>query len=636
MTRAFGWVLRWLVVVGLACALAVGTAGCGGSARVARPAAGGTWLAGIRVTGNKAVEDDDIIPKLALRRAVGTGRPIDPHQLALDTGRIRAIYLRLGFFHVSVQARVDDDKGAQTVVFSVREGKRATMEVVIKGLPPEVSEAKARELIEIPDGGPFDYDIYDEARLPLQTLVERAGYAHVQIEAYVSAERAKDRAVAIYEVSPGPRCTFGPATVTGASGTLAGAIVARIAFREGEVYSPDKLASTQRDLYELGRFSTVVVEPQRVAGETVVPVKVTVALGSRHEVRLGGGFGREPLTYEARVRAGGSYIPLASPLWTLAADARVAGTVLHDFTDFEPKIRVLGSAQRIDLFRPRLGGEVSVGYDFVTVEAYTSTGPQVRLGLASPIIARWLTARIGWAFSYLFFTDFSRLIEDDEDSLKTFRLDKPQRLGMYQATLAADLRDNPLDPKRGAYIAVSVHQGTRLAGGASTFTQLTPDLRGYVSLGTPRLVLALRARAGTIFGDVPVTERYFSGGAQSHRGFSDRSLAPTISKVDQDGKESSVLIGGAALLEVGPELRIGLGTLWSLPVGATLFLDGGDVQNDPYLLDITNLHWAAGAGLSMRLAGVKFRLDVGYRLTRRETSGIYENTAVHFGVGDSF
>jgi outer membrane translocation and assembly module TamA len=226
------------------------------------------------------------------------------------------------------------------------------MEVVIKGLPPEIPADEARELIPIADGEPFDYDVYDLARLPLQALVERAGYAHVQLEAYVSAERTKARAVAIYELSPGPRCMFGAATIDGVTGPLAGAAGHRIAFREGDVYSPDALAATQRGLYELGRFSTVLVAPQRVPGQTVIPVKVTLALGSRHEVRLGGGFGLDPATYEARVRAGFSYVPLDSPLWMLAGDARVAATLLRETRDFEPKIRALVSAQRIDLLRP--------------------------------------------------------------------------------------------------------------------------------------------------------------------------------------------------------------------------------------------------------------------------------------------
>jgi translocation and assembly module TamA len=638
-------VLRyWLV--GIVCAL--GLQGCGARAHF-QPKPGDVWLAGIRVEGNRSIADDDLIPKLALRRTVKTGRPIDPHQLALDAGRIQTIYQRRGFFDVKVTARIDESRSssdsrsaaiAQTAVFEVVEGQRATMDVIIKGLPPEVAEDRARKLIPIPDGGPFDYDVYDEARLPLQTLVERAGYAHVQIESYVSAERTNHRAVAIYELSPGPRCTFGTTSLSGADGQLAEAVINRIAFHEGDVYSPDALAATQRGLYELGRFSTVVVAPERVPGETVIPVKITVAPGSRREVRLGGGFGLDPATYEARVRGGFSYIPLGSPLWTIAGDARIAATLLREDRSFEPKIRALLSAQRIDLLRPRLGGEIGVGYDFLAVEAYTSTGPQLRLGLSSPLGVRWLTGRVGWAFSYLVFTALDPVIDGDEAAIRSLGLDRPQRLGAYQVTLAADLRDNPLDPKTGVYFAVRGQVGTVLAGGAFTFTQLTPDLRGYLALGTPRLVLAARLRGGAILGDLPVTERYFSGGAQGHRGFAERRLAPTLTKVDPQFPDDpdSVVIGGGALLETGAELRLRVGTLWSMPVGTTLFLDGGDVWNDPYDARPLDLHWAAGAGLSLQIAGVKVRLDVGHRLNRKgpDEPEYGKNTAVHLGIGDSF
>jgi hemolysin activation/secretion protein len=99
-----------------------------------------------------------------------------------------------------------------------------------------------------------------------------------------------------------------------------------------------------------------------------------------------------------------------------------------------------------------------------------------------------------------------------------------------------------------------------------------------------------------------------------------------------------VAVGGGALLEAGAELRLGLGTLWSLPAGATLFLDGGDVWNDPYLARPLDLHWAAGAGLSLQVAGVKVRLDVGHRLNRKSPDEPEDgnNTAVHLGIGDSF
>jgi outer membrane protein insertion porin family len=99
-----------------------------------------------------------------------------------------------------------------------------------------------------------------------------------------------------------------------------------------------------------------------------------------------------------------------------------------------------------------------------------------------------------------------------------------------------------------------------------------------------------------------------------------------------------VPIGGGALLEAGAELRFQLGTLWSFPWGVTTFLDGGEVWNDAYDVDPRHLHWAAGGGLSLQLAGVKVRLDVGHRLNLkdRHQPEHEKNTAVHFGVGDSF
>jgi hypothetical protein len=82
-----------------------------------------------------------------------------------------------------------------------------------------------------------------------------------------------------------------------------------------------------------------------------------------------------------------------------------------------------------------------------------------------------------------------------------------------------------------------------------------------------------------------------------------------------------------------------------VPIGTTLFLDGGEVTEDPhelepFVLQPLGLHWAAGAGISAKLGQLKVRLDVGYRLNRTDESqaeeGLLKNTAFHFGVGDAF
>lgn len=224
-----------------------------------------------------------------------------------------------------------------------------------------------------------------------------------------------------------------------------------------------------------------------------------------------------------------------------------------------------------------------------------------------------------------------------ETTEHALRLDRPQLRGAYQASLVADLRDNALDPHRGVYLGVPVTEGTPLAGGDLTYLQLTPEVRGYVTLaGT---VIAARARVGAIVGDIPVTERYYSGGTSGQRGFSDRRLSPTVPLMCAS-MQPCVVIGGAGLIETGVELRRELGTLWAVPLGGNLFLDGGDVTNAVDQLDPWNLHWAIGAGVWTRLGGLgglKIRVDLGYRLNRQSPDpGALANVAWHIGVGEAY
>jgi outer membrane protein assembly factor BamA len=599
-------------------------AACGGKPRVHKP--GDEWLQSIELVGNASIPRGDLVPGLALERTRASGRALDPYQLTVDRDRIRALYLRRGFFDVAVEPTVTNESGAQRVVFAITEGKRSKLSVVINGLPPEVPAAKARALIAADDGAPFDYDLYEAAKQPMVSLVENAGYPHVEIDAAVLADRQRGVATARFEIRAGVRAAFGPITISGTGGDLADAITGRLAFHTGDVYSATALAESQRAIYELGRFSTVRITPDRSAGD-VVPVKISVALASRHEIKLGGGVGYDPINMEVRGRAGGTYINADHPLWTFGADLRPALTVEHDFENPQAKLRAMVSAYRLEMFWPYVRGELELSADYVTVEAYTWKGPRFRAGFSAPLGATWLQLRAGWLFEYLWFTNEQVL----QPTLSQLRLDKPQQRGAYELSLVADKRDNSLDPRRGVFAQLRATAGTFLALGDLDYVQVTPEVRGYLPL--PKgMVLAARARLGLLFGEIPVTERYFAGGASSHRGFAERHLAPTA-----PGKDGHVLIGGAALVEAGAELRIPLGDVW-FPFGTEIFLDGGDVTRTPRVLDAGNLHWATGVGLYLKVFGLKVRADVGYRLNRtgpgEPQAG--ENFAYHLGVGDTY
>src|SRR5262245_22628901 len=201
--------VRRVVVIGLVLACA-----CGGSARAPR-APGQPYLARVQLQGNHAIESSDLLDGLSLESARGEGNGLDPYELELDTRRIRGAYLKLGYFDVKVTSRMVRNDDAITIVFDIVEGPRSTTLVSIQGLPTDVPEERARAVVELADGDPFDYDKYDEAKLPLEKLLQDAGYAHEKLEATVVADRKRQHAAVRYLFEPGPRAMFGKITIQG-------------------------------------------------------------------------------------------------------------------------------------------------------------------------------------------------------------------------------------------------------------------------------------------------------------------------------------------------------------------------------------------------------------------------------------
>lgn len=630
-----------LLIVAVLTALTTGCPGSRGGPR----APGVVYLAKLRIEGNRTIETSDLIPGLALARTQREGRPLDPYQLALDTRRIRGAYVRKGFFGAKVDSRIIRDDEAETVVFTVAEGPRARARVAVTGLPPELPEDEVLAKLALKEGAPFDYELFDEGREVVKALVQDVGYPYVADDSVVTVDRSQNVAVASYRLDSGIRARFGAIKIDGVAATndLHAAVRGRLTFREGDRYSLRAIAASELAIYELGRFTRVRIEPDLTTGNETLAVTVAVrpaGIVGTLELRAGGGLGIDTETYEGRLRGGLSYVPDEYPLQTHSGDVRVALRRNRETSEWEPSVRVLYSLQRLELLRPRIIGRLDAGIDFVTAEAYSGYGPLLRAEAASPLGVSWLTARGGWALSYLKFFNVSDVLS--ARARRELHLNSAELYGRFEQSIVADLRDSPIEPTKGIYAALRVAEGTIAAGGAFNVVTIEPDVRAYYPLG--RMVIAGHVRAGRIFGDVPMTTRYFSGGSQNHRGFSSRELAPAVDKFDDTGNVvGSVKIGGEALIEAGAELRLPLFELWGLPLGTTLFVDGGDVPFSPTDLSLLDLHWAAGIGLFAKIAAFKIRFDVAKRISRLPVNldgsvrdGALENINIHLGVGETF
>jgi translocation and assembly module TamA len=599
-------------------------------------------LTKIEITGNTALTDEVLIPGLSLYRAQQGGRGIDEYQLGIDVTRIEGAYQKLGYLSVEVEPVVERKGDAATLTFKVVEGPRAAAVVEITGLPPEVPAGEARALIALQDGEPFIYSRFDAAKLPLVTLLENHGYAHAQLDASVLADRAANKATLRYVIDAGPRVTFGAITIVGASDELAEAIRNRATFTSGDAYSTSAVAATQVAIYGIGRFSSVRIDVDRAELAAVVPVKITVKEAKRWEARAGIGAGIDSLTYQARLRFSLTHAGWPTPLTTLGTEFRPALTASRENCSWyavwdcnlQPRVRLLGNAIQQDFLRAGVQGDIEGGLDYLALEAYTMQGARLRVGLGTPLYARRLHLRIGWQLAGYDFTDISPAV--DAVTQQRIGIDQFQRLGAFTQGIVVDYRDNPVSPRFGAYAELRVAEGTSLAAGAFDYVQLTPDVRAYVPLG--RTVIAARARVGVIRGEVPPTERYFAGGAASQRGFAERRLAPEAMGLDDQGNPISVVIGGAASVETGLEVRTQFKP-WGVKLGVVGFLDGADVVESYGDLDATHLHWAVGVGIRPFYLPVgPIRIEIAYRLNR---TGAGEPSAGDrwnylFGVGEAF
>lgn len=615
-------------------ALAMACGACGARARMVP--AGQVGVGDIRLTGAASMDDDVIIEGLGLTHARATGQPFARFLVGLDRRRVRSFYVRRGFFGVAVETEVERHDNRADVTFKVVEGPRAKLaRVVVKGAPAHVPADELRAQIPIEDGDTFDYERYELALPDLVKKLQEHGYARPRVNGMVVADGERKEAVIHLDIAAGPLAHFGEVAIEGVPRGLEGAVAARIDVHAGTRYSVKAIDNTRAALYELGRFGLVHVESDR-DGDDVVDVRVRVEEAPRRELRLGGGVGVNPIAYEVRGRAAYGVAAWPWPLTTARAELRPAIVFKRDDGDVAPRLDATATLDRIDLFYPRFGGTAEASFSYLAVEAYTSYGPRIRLTARSPTYARIVQVTAGWQLGLLGYRDISPVIDPATQMRIGLDSTRMERIGAFEASAVVDLRDDRVSPTRGGYLEVRAEQGTEAAGGALTYTRIAPEARGYLPLGP--LVLGGRARLGALVGDAPAVRRFFGGGANSHRGFPERQLAPFAEGMI-DTETRQVPFGGTASLELSTELRFPLPDVPYLPpLGGAAFLDGGDVTETWSSMAVDALHWASGLGLRLPTPIGAVRLDVGYRLNRFGLGEPMQGQrfAYHLSVGEAF
>ena len=230
--------------------------------------------------------------------------------------------------------------------------------------------------------------------------------------------------------------------------------------------------------------------------------------------------------------------------------------------------------------------------------------------------AQTTTAQIRYSFQK---TDLSQLLVPG----LVLPQDQNVRLSTVSGTIIRDTRDKPLDAHRGFYQTADLGvTGTRI-GSSANFARFLGQSAYYKEIGlgivwANSLRLGLEQQFSNSF--VPTSERFFSGGGTTLRGFpingaGPQRIVPFCSKPSDPSTcaNLSVPIGGHELFILNSEMRFPLPIIKNL--GAVLFYDGGNVYKNisvsQFINDYTN---TIGVGLRYNTPVGPIRFDIGRNL----------------------
>ena len=703
------------VVALLACALtgsACTTVITGGAA------ANAPTIGEVAIAGNESVDEDDIVDGLANRPPERDGifrkvyRRLDRLALEQDIARIEAYYHMRGFYSAKVigtDIQPAEDKQVR-VTFQVSEGLPTRISgLSILGLSGGLlrSKALAGERDKFRRGRIFRHDTYVEFKDWISNWLAHRGFPHGRVEGEVEVDRDAHTADIVLKVDRGPDARFRNTKITGLSRVPESAVRNRLAWEPGESMRLEKLELTQGRLYALGLFSSVRMDYEKEGRPRLTDISISLTEAQRHELRLGGGvavsggFDPSSLRIEARQRTSYLMRGVFTPVQSLRLEARPGWEWRQDDGTNSPVGEATLTLEHPDLFVARLVGQATIGYEQSQLQAFVLRGPLGRLGLTRPFLDDdRLTVSAGWRIRLLDFVEESQALdgrqraflfdenaeppawvesmyEETEDNMpprsqaeldqrKAIGMIDWSRLGALEQTVSYDWRHpNPLNPRWGAFASVSVAEGGAALGSEFPFVRATVDTRAYVPIlrvlgfsdPNRRLVIAARAFYGRALGanPLPITERFFDGGASGHRGFTYQTLSPSVGE-DADLEEvpppaegepaipgaptDRARIGGEEHFLASGEIRWDIGRIKTFPYGIVLFTDAGDVVSEVGDLNLGNLHYAAGVGLRFEPV-IAIRLDFAYRLNRYTAADPLnpspgERFAFHFSLGQAF
>jgi outer membrane protein insertion porin family len=524
----------------------------------------------VAVSGNTVLRADTLLPQL----------PVVSQELFLPSAaeqaldKIRTLYWPLGYndLRSDYSLVVDRAVGQVDVTFTIDEGAQSLVgDIQVRG-NRRIDEDLVREQLEVVPGQPLDLSALAKSR---RNLYDSGAFSVVRID-QAGAGRGGDRAAV--------------ADADAAAGSDGG---------------PQAPAAVQPES-----------DPK---GQKTVPLDVVVREVQPLQLQYGASYDTE--------RGIGGILDISQHNWL--GGARVIGLQAR----YDRQLK----DGRIYINQPALAslpisttGSIYFREDLSPPSEITRAFNANRKGVSIQQEAKLLDSYV-WAWGYRY--EHARTYQPVGDIVL---VSEPLTVSPLTTTLTRETRDDALDATRGGFLSHAFAFSPDWLGSDRPYMKYFGQYFRYFALQPPkrkpftnemlrpRLVFATGARIGLAKsigpGDVPTSERFFSGGSNSLRGFAQNSVGPIGADL--------VPTGGNAMIVINNELRVPLFSV----IDGVAFTDIGNVF--ARISDISfDLRQSAGVGLRVRTRWFLLRGDYGIVLDPRPGE---RRSRFYFSIGQAF
>jgi outer membrane protein insertion porin family len=581
----------------------------------------------VDLKGNKYFTDDLLRERMRVQKSNAYQRSgrYSPALVSGDVSAIQALYRANGFDEAKITTDVRDVTTAKdgkalkvgeiAVTFTIVEGPQQKFGTVDLAGVDASRMQDVRGLMNAQAGQPFSLVTLSGDRDTVLQYYLAHGFDQVKVEIKQTKEAADaDKTDVSLNVTEGQQVFVNRVLLSGVEKTKHSVVQSQILVHAGDPLDQTALLQTQRNLYNIALFNEVIAAVQNPAGDAPQKnVLLQLTEAKRWNVTYGFGFEAQTGTPQQGMISEASCIQLMlNPCNQLTQEGKVGVSPRvsldvsrinlrgsEDSLTLHSSYGLLEQVAILTLQNPHLHGSknfsaaLSGGYsnvqDITTFEASTLQGD----------------FRITEKFrrTHTFIYDFLyRRVKVNPNSLQVSAdliplLSQPVRVGGPSVTWFHDTRlPGPLDAVKGEYSTIQGFVASSKFGSQTDFWKLDGTNSTYYQFGKLKYVFARETRIGyerasginpnagsdacvgvllttnPSCNAIPLPERLYAGGANSHRGFPINGAGPR-------DLQTGFPVGGSAAFVNSFELRLPAQTLPLVGnnVNFVIFHDMGNV-----------------------------------------------------------